>query len=200
MYFQRDYVLRMIEMIGELFRRILATVDDVDAIKELDEIANKACGLPLAMLRGGDAAMLADTLEEPQRFLAAELLRIATRIDSRTQTDDALLPLYAQTIAILSGLRDPDYAIPAADRVALILRERLTDLPTDSLLRAAALLEHAGLYADAEDALFAAMEHTPDIRAQITAFYDRLEALDDRALLAGNLTRDELSEGRAALN
>ena len=47
MYFQRDYILRMIEMLGEFMRKILDLARDADAQAELDEVSRKACGLPL---------------------------------------------------------------------------------------------------------------------------------------------------------
>lgn len=200
MYFQKDYVLRMIEMLGDLIRKILSGAEDTVAREELDEVANKACGLPLSMLKTGDPETLARTLEEPQRFLAAELLMIDLAISLRTQMDDELMPLRAQAIMLYSSLQEPDYALPAADRVAQMIRDFLGELPVQALLAAAILLEYAGAFAGAEDALFAAMDQAPEHRETIIAFYARLDALEDSTLATGGLSRDEIAEGREALN
>lgn len=200
MYFQKDYVLRMIEMMGELVRKIGAMMREADAREELSEIAQKACGLPMEMLRSGDTETLAGLLEEPQRFLAAELVLISLEVDRRTVPEETLLPLYQQALALYSTLADPDYVLPAGERVATILSDHLDQLPVASLLRAARLLERAGKYASAEDALYAATEIDPENAISLRAFYDRLSALSDAALLAGGLSRAEIDEGRASLN
>lgn len=197
MYFQRDYVLRMIEMMGDLVRRIGMIAREADARAELDEVAQRACGLPMTMLQTGEPEDLENLLNEPQRYLASELLLIAVEIERRTQTDDALAPLQAQAIALLCHLTDADYMLPAADRVAGILKDALGTLPPQALLDAAILLERAGRYAAAEDALFAAMEHTPAAQPPAVAFYDRLALLSESALRAGGLSPEEVAEGRA---
>ena len=58
MYFQRDYVLRMIEMMGEFARRLLDMAREEDARIELDQVSRRACGMPLAMLKKTDVQTL----------------------------------------------------------------------------------------------------------------------------------------------
>lgn len=199
MYFQRDYVLRMIEMMGELIQRICAVAREADAREELDEIAGKACGMPMRMLRGQSPDALSELLDDPQRFLSAELLMIAIEVDRRTHTEEELLPEKEQAVRLYATLRDPDYLLPAADRVAGLLDDILFDAGEITLLAAAGLLETAGRYAAAEDALHAAAAHNPVHRTAALAFYDRLDEVDDRALQGGGLSRAEISEGREAL-
>lgn len=199
MYFQRDYVLRMIEMMGEFIGRILSIANEKVAMDELDEVAQKGCGLPMEMLRTGDADMLRDLLDEPQRFLAAELLLINIEIEKRSKTEEELLPLKIQALSLLSSLRDPDYLLPASDRSARLVRENLAALPLDTLLEAAALFEVGGNYALAEDALYAATEIIPAQTPALLAFYERLLPLEDAELIAGGLSRDEVTEGIMSL-
>lgn len=197
MYFQKDYVLRMIEMVGELGRRVMSLVRDADAHAQLNEVSERACGLPFRMLENGDPAMLIDLLDPPQRYLAAELLWIAIEFRRRTQTEDALAPLYNQALLQYASLHDaPDYLRPACDRASVILREALSHLTPDSLLCASRLLEAGGQYACAEDALYAAAQADAARAADLLAFYDRLDALDDASLWAGGLSRSEVAEGR----
>lgn len=200
MYFQKDYILRMIEMMGDLVRRICAIASENDARAELDEIAQRACGLPLKMLRDGDPQMLNNVLEDAQRFLAAELLMIALAVDARTKTDEELLPLRIQILALYASVREPDYALPAAERAATITGKYLAQLPVESLLSSAALFEYAGQLAPAEDAFYAAADQSQEAIGDLLSFYIRLDQLDDRVLLAGGLSRDEVTEARAALN
>lgn len=199
MYFQRDYVLRMIEMMGELVRRLCSIAQEADALRELDEICQKACGMPLAMLRTENPDTLADLFSEPQRFLAAELLEIDIEIGGRKQADEELLPRRQQALALYASLDDPDYMLAAADRSAEMLEKTLDQLPVQSLLGVAALCERSGRFASAEDALYAAAELWDGAKAEAEAFYDRLDALDDRALLAGGFSREEIAEGRDAI-
>ncbi len=200
MYFQKDYVLRMIEMMGELVRRICSIAREADARAELDEISQKACGMPMSLLATGDPGTLTDLLGEPQIYLAAELLLIEVEIASRKETEDMLLPLRIQALALFSSLKEPDYMIPASDHARRVMEDALDQLPLESLLGIVPLFERAGQYAAAEDALFAAYEMDPAVKPLIEAYYDRLDAQKDDALRAGGLSRDEIAEGRAALN
>lgn len=200
MFFQKDYVLRMIEMMGELVRRICSIAREADAMAELDEISQRACGLPMTMLRNGEIEQLSDTLDEAQRFLAAELLAIAIEIEKRTHTEDDLLPLHEQATALYATLHEPDYMLPASDRVALLVDEHLHALSSKALLSAGSLLERADQFAKAEDALYAAMELDAAAKEAILSFYARLEVLDDATLAAGGLPRSEIAESRIALS
>lgn len=200
MFFQKDYILRMIEMMGELVRRICSIARETDALAELDEISHKACGLPLAMLEEGETGSLESLLDDPQRFLAAELLMIDIAVQARTKEEEELLPLRMQALALYSTLQEPDYMLPGADRAASIVADTLAQLPVESLLQAAALQERAGQFASAEDAYFAAAELSEEMKPQLRAFYQRLRSASDRALLSGGLSREEIEEGLAALN
>lgn len=189
----------MIEMMGEMVRRLCSIAREADAFREMNEISQRACGLPLDMLRSGDIDSLQSLMNEPQRFLAAQLLLVDHTIQSRRKSPDVLLPLLVQAIDLYATLREPDYLLPAGDKVAKLIAGNLANLPYPALRTAAGLLERAGLYADAEDAWFAALDQSPQLRPDILRFYDRLDPLGERALRTGGLSHDELLEGRAAL-
>ncbi|HIT68849.1 MAG TPA: hypothetical protein IAC36_02980 [Candidatus Aphodomonas merdavium] len=194
MYFQRDYVLRMIEMMGEFARRLLDMAREEDARIELDQVSRRACGMPLAMLKKTDVQTLQTLLSEPQRYFSAQLLLLSCEIDARTSASEELAPTRAQALALLSTLEDPDY-VPNACALARRTMEPLLDfLSPPELLCAAALFERGDDYAAAEDALY----ESGDRQAR-KAFYERLLRLDDAALLAGNLPREEILEAAAKL-
>jgi len=199
MYFQKDYVLRMIEMLGEMMRRIGALAEEADARAELNEISGRACGMPMAMLKTADPDALAELLGEAQRFLAAELLAIDLQVSRRKHTEDELLPTVQQALSLYASLFEPDYLLPACDRASRMMEGALDVLPADTLLSVALLEERGGQYAAAEDALFAAYAKAPRLRPEAEAFYGRLFRLSDAELKAGGFSREEIGEGLSAL-
>ena len=96
MYFQRDYILRMIEMLGEFMREILDLARDADAQAELDEVSRKASGMPLKLLKTAGVPTLESILSPEQRYLCAELLLLSAQVDARTRPDDETAPTRAQ--------------------------------------------------------------------------------------------------------
>lgn len=200
MYFQKDYILRMIEMVGKLFERILANHNDSQAMQELDEIAQKACGLQISMLRGISPEELQGPLAEAQRYFAAELLTIEMEVKKRTMTDDMLLPRRIQILSIYASLKEMDYLLRACDNAAHLTDGYLDQLPPPLLVDLSVLFERGGQYGHAEDMLYAAMAQAGQVKPQIATFYARLATLSDGALLAGGLPRAEIEEGQKALN
>ncbi|MDR0897824.1 MAG: DUF6483 family protein [Oscillospiraceae bacterium] len=198
MYFQKDYVLRMIEMLGELVRRIGEMTREADARGEVKEIAERACGLPIGLLANTDAASLPEMLGEAQRYLAGQLLLIHLEIEARKAPEETLAPIRAQALSVFATLTEPDYLLPAADEAVRLLPDLADQLPLETLVSVADLLERAGQYAPAEDAHFAALERGGAIQPAAN-FYERLARLPDAALLQGGLPRAELAEGLAAL-
>jgi hypothetical protein len=80
---------------------------------------------------------------------------------------------------------------------AALLEHLLPEVSFDRLLR---YLVHDGRFAAAEDLLFEWLEEhgtTATLRAAGERLYDGLEKQTDERLLAGELPRDELAEGRA---
>lgn len=80
---------------------------------------------------------------------------------------------------------------------AALLEHVLPEVSFDRLLR---YLVHDGRFAAAEDLLFEWLEEhgaTATLRAAGERLYDDLEGQTDERLLAGELPRDELAEGRA---
>lgn len=189
MYFQRDYILRMIEMIGEIAGRILDEAREEDARAELDEISRKTSGMPLKMLKTADVATLETLLSPEQRYLCAELLLIGAQVDARTQPDETINPARAQALLLLATLQNPDYLPRACDRAHAAMEEMLDFFTPVELTALAALFERGGRFAAAEDALWAAED-----RKALAAFYRRMLAMDDAALCAGNLPHEEILE------
>ena len=120
---------------------------------------------------------------DPRSDDAASLLRLRA------------LDLYAEAGSARVGVPD------LHDRVrrvrAALLEHVLPEASFDRLLR---YLVHDGRFAVAEDLLFEWLEEhgaTAALRAAGERLYDDLEGQTDERLLAGELPRDELAEGRA---
>lgn len=194
MYFQRDYILRMIEMLGEFMREILDLARDADAQAELDEVSRKASGMPLKLLKTAGVPTLESILSPEQRYLCAELLLLSAQVDARTRPDDETTPTRAQALMLFCTLQSPDFVPRACSHARMVMEPMLDALAPQELLALAGLFERGGDYAAAEDALYAA----GDAPARL-AFYRRLLSLDDGALCAGNLPRSEILEAAARL-
>jgi len=78
---------------------------------------------------------------------------------------------------------------------------RLSELTETEMIRLTEGMEAAGRYAYGEDVLYDLINAypTPENRKRGKALYDRLLSLDDEALAQGGLPRDEVLEGKAAL-
>ncbi len=200
MYFQRDYILRMIEMVGDLLRRIRDGLQNLITKAELDKISGQACGMPLSLLESADPETLRDILDEPRRYLAAQLLIAQAALESPSAPDDeALLPARMQALSLLSSLKEADFAPSAASEAARILPYVLDSAPVALLMEAATLLEAGGAYAPAEDALYAALDQGAENTKEIDAFYSRLLAKTDADVRLGGLSHEEVNEGKEEL-
>ena len=72
--FQRDYILRMIEMMGDLMRRVKELMDELAQMRLLDGASRKRCGLPLSALETLSAESLTELLSPAPRLFASELI------------------------------------------------------------------------------------------------------------------------------
>lgn len=150
---------------------LTAALIEVDAAMSGGEVASAAAGADPARAAAG-----ADPARAPELRLRA-------------------LDLYTEAGTARVGVAD----LP--ERVRRV-RAALLDhvLPEPSYARLLRYFVHEGRFAVAEDLLFEWLEEhgaTASLRAAGEDLYDGLEAESDERLLAGELPRDELAEGRA---
>ncbi len=72
--FQHDYILRMIEMMGDLMRRVKELMDELSQMRLMDEACRRHCGLPMGALEALSAESLVELLAPTPRLFASELL------------------------------------------------------------------------------------------------------------------------------
>lgn len=215
--YRDDYIIRMIRRFGQVITYLLglqrqgqyplALMAADDAMRNTlgvgsDAVAERSDREILALIRFADRD---DSWRELAAYVAA-ILHAEAAIYA-AQGDDQLVPpralLALQLLLEAQLAEDPD--APVGELTYAPPREHLLELlrgytlPAHTRVALFQLQEREGAYAQAEDTLFELLADaptgTPLLPAGI-AFYERILALSDAALLAGGLPR---AEARAAL-
>jgi tetratricopeptide (TPR) repeat protein len=210
--YQRDYLMRQIEIAGQMLARILGLAKGgrrEEALGLFDQAYQPLLGV---------SARVVSTLSEEQllslltsgsmpdlRRVATvlELLKVEADLHAEAGNRAAAVPRYRRALALAGFLAGRSAALPDAV-LAADLVDRVADLELSAVQRTqlARVLEALGRYADAEDALFEAIDADPDDPGPVDAaiaFCQRLLALDPEALAAGGLPRDEVQASLAEL-
>jgi tetratricopeptide (TPR) repeat protein len=203
--FQRDYLMRQIELAAQALARILVAARGGhrgEALALFDEAYKPLVGVSGRVVASLDEEQLLTLLTsgsapDPRRVsVAIELL--VTEADLLAEEGEQkpaaahyrrALGLTAYLASHLGRLPDGDLAGRLADRAGTLA------LTPAQRLHLARLYEALGRYGDAEDALFEVLDDDPDHAAAVDhgiAFYQRLLAKGDAELQAGNLPRDEV--------
>ena len=214
----QDYILRQIQLAGQAWARIVRLIKDREfetAHMVLDQAYRQLLGLsPEAVLERNPNDLIARLRfdEAPaagrDKCLAlATLLRAsgdtaAAQGDSATATD-----AYHKALLVLldAALRDPGLALPDYVPTIESLDAELSAhaLPVTTHQELLLYYEQAGVYAKAEDMLWAMLQAAPgdcELVGVGRALYARLQQLGDAALIAGNLPRAEVDGGLADLD
>lgn len=194
MAFQRDYVLRMIEMMGDLLRRLKMLGTDFLRQMELDAACRDQCGLPLDAAADLSRDTLAELLPPRALFVLSELLYL--KLSSTAMDADAEMQMKMHILRILSSLHEEETLCEERGRR---LRELMDDCddemtPEDYLNCARFFLAGEHL-TDCEDAVFMAVEIALDKKAPIRQGKEMLQQmlhLPETTLIPGGMTREEI--------
>ena len=74
MDYQRDYILRLIHMLGDMMRRLFDLLDDHQRFRLLDKTCREHCGMPLETAESLTMESLFSLLSSMPRFVLSELL------------------------------------------------------------------------------------------------------------------------------
>jgi len=208
---KQDYILRLIEQVGQALRRVtgkIQTEDPATVEQDLDEALTDLTGLSFEVLDSLPLSSILSVLDShsepnPARILAiAECSFVRAKIaDAADHPDTALRARVTGLTLYLEGLtlfRHEAVADAEARAEEMILALRSIDLPQETVVRLFRFRAATGRFADAENALFEILERRPAPPKLIdegTAFYRHLLSLSDEELEAGNLPRDEVAEG-----
>lgn len=155
--FQRDYILRMIEMMGDLMRRVKELMDELSQMKLLDEACRRHCGLPMDAVVALGHESLEELLAPTPRLFASELLYArATQFSLPLEDEEALL---LKSLRLLVSLweQGPLCEVRSA-RLKELKARLLPQLNARDLSLCAEFLCAAEEYADMEDAIFQMVE------------------------------------------
>lgn len=215
--YRRDYLVRMIEQMSEMLGQIMGLKKERKHTEVLQTLNDQwARWFRLNSRLAGSLsekdliAMLSQNGEvDPNALqIAAVLLKEeAAALDALGNSDEA----YARRMKSLGLLltasengAEPE-PIDGGYHIGELLNElRAYELPSAVWERLWQHFEREGSFAKAEDMLYQLLEYSGDqegaedkssLVSSGTAFYERLLALDDEALEAGDLPRDEVMDG-----
>ena len=197
--FQRDYIMRLIEMMGDLMRRIAELMSDLNRMRLLNDACRRHAGLSLETAESLNSQSLLEMLGSIPRLMVSELLYIRAHSFSLSveRQEDCLL----KCLRLLSSLwNEGSLCELRADRLAEIKMRVQPLLTADDLLYCARFFAQAECYDEMENALFQAAEHLPvqanpsALRTEGTAMLTQAASAPPEALSAVKMTVQELLE------
>jgi hypothetical protein len=213
---RRDYILRMIEQIGQALARARKQVSAQDfeaADEELDKAFLDLLGPGVDITSLSETELLAKlTIDGPTQMVKEKTLILvallqeagSVRIAAGREAVGQACWLKALNLLLTIKLQDADLEFPEFVPKIDFLRDELRDLdlPLPTLAALWRHHEHTGAFARAEDALSDLLEAQPDnpeLRSEAKAFYERLLRETDASLESGNLPRTEVETALAEL-
>jgi tetratricopeptide (TPR) repeat protein len=210
--YQRDYLMRQIEIAGQMLARILGLAKGGrrdEALGLFDQAYQPLLGVSTRVVSTLSEEQLLSLLTSGSmpdlRRVATvlELLKVEADLHAEAGHRAAAVARYRRALALAGFLAAHAEALPDAALAAdLVERTWALELPVAQRLQLARVLEALGRYADAEDALFEAIDADPDDPDPVEdaiAFCQRLLALDPEALAAGGLPLEEVKATLAEL-
>ena len=161
MFFQRDYILRMIEMMGDLMRRIQELMGELARMRQLDDACRHHTGIPLETAESLTPQSLEALLQPIPRLMMSEILY--TRAEAFSLPTDEKEELLYKSLHLLASLwEEGPLCELRADRLLRLKEEVGFRLDAEELMNCARFFWEAERFADMEDALFQAAELVPN--------------------------------------
>lgn len=198
--FQRDYILRMIEMMGDLARKVAQLMEELEYLHQLDDASRLHCGLPLKALEELSHESLIEMLGPEPRLYASEILYLrAMERSIRWEAQDQMM---LKSLRLLASLTEESLLCELrSPRLRELKAQVLPSMTAMDLMQCALFFSAGDCYDEMEDAVFQAVDRTKD-PAQRTALMEKgrdlltraaIEATD-AALAYCRMTREELME------
>ncbi|MBQ8080614.1 MAG: hypothetical protein IJ240_01810 [Clostridia bacterium] len=195
MYFEKDYILRVIDMMGEFFARLLALADRADQQATLDGFCRERCGLSLNVALELDERTLKTLLDEKRLFLLSEALYLEAQLIPVAE-EKARRRAARQALLLLSGLFEDDSVARARSPRLKELTDALRDwLSPEECLQCARFFLNGEALTDCEDMIFLAVEGSRDPGYYVTqglALLYAMRALPDETLVLGGMPREDV--------
>jgi hypothetical protein len=204
---QRDYLLRMTEMLAAALSKILFNIEKKDYAKAENEIVSAAktiIGLDLKMiniLNIEDIMKLMKTsdLYAGRCIVSAELMNEYGFVIKMNGNETESINIYQKSLrlyleALLAKeIPEPGKYFSKVNELILKLKEvEISDELNKLLID---YYELSGQYSKAEDIIFQLLENqNTEIKNKAVSFYKKLHLKSDEDLIAGNLSREEINE------
>ena len=196
--YQRDYILRMIQMMGDMMRRLAERMDHLDRLHLLDETCRELCGISMDTGITLETDSLREMLSPIPRFMLSELLYArATACGLPMEETDALQLKALRLLASLGG--EAQFCDLRAERLTALKDDVFTLLGAQDLMACARFFYEAERYDLMEDALYQALdaaageEKANDRREGIILLRNASKATET-ALALCNMTGQELRQ------
>lgn len=161
--FQRDYIMRYIELMGDFTRRVAELMDELRQMRLLDDGCKRYCGLAMTAIEALDSDSLIELLAPPARLFASELLY--TKATLLKTNEECAIKL--KSLRLLASMYSEGALCELrASRLEELKEELLPNLNADDLMLCAEFLSQGGEYANMEDAIFQAVEVSGTIERQ----------------------------------
>jgi hypothetical protein len=210
---ERDYIMRMINMLVAMLVRLLAIKNKKEypqALLEIQTTGKALLGIDrklvdqfsvpqLMQLFGSDLSVAV-----PKSYVLGVLLKEEAEVWELMSEEARSVELYItslnlliETYLLFSEPVEPRH-LAFTDDVLKKLHGQT--LPVDLLERIFRYEEAMGRFGQAENAVYAIIESEPAFIKEGLLFYERLLQCSDEQLAVGNLPRDEVLEGMRSLN
>ncbi len=217
--FQRDWLIRQLEMLSALLAQILLlrrSGDDKAAQALIDEACRELFGLEPRLLALMPEEFLIDKVRSGNRIDGHRALALAALLRARADPcqqsspsvleDSSQQALLQRSLAVFLACAE-DGTLPPDHEQLYDIHQALNEVDHEALgpqlqYRLFHYFEDTGQYAEAENVLFELIESSAAPQALIAegvAFYEWLLEQNDADLEAGNLPRDEVNESLARL-
>lgn len=213
--FKRDYFMRQIEQMTVVLHRILFNKEHIpleDAQQELDEASRHLLGLNIRSLQALSSKDILDLLSYHGSLDTAKALVLSDMfagqgdlLQRHDQTDEVYYAYLKSADLLLHLSLSPE--VEPMDEVNDEIKSRLNQslerlqgwiIPEEIKLLLFAHYEKQGNYAKVEDILFHYMEDHPGqsvVLEQGVIFYEKLMAMEEELLQAGNFSKEEAFDG-----
>ncbi|MCE5342853.1 MAG: hypothetical protein LLF96_04585 [Eubacteriales bacterium] len=196
MNYQRDYILRMIHMLGELMREVARMMDDQDRMRLLNSACREHCGMPLTTIEALSVESLLTLLPSVPRLIAGELL--AGKAETCRLPIGEAEQLQYKALRLLASLNEETQWCDLLTQKLQTLKQAVFPLLTaQDLMDCARFFAQAEQYDEMEDALFQGMalasgEARETCRSQGIAMLRRAAGATERTLILCRMTAAEL--------
>jgi hypothetical protein len=205
---ERDYIMRMIQVLTAAIARVLFLKKARDfprALLEIQTTGRTLLGVDQTLLRHLSPSQLMEifgsdfTVAAPKSYvlgiLMAEEADIHRLMGEQNESDQAHMTSLCLLIDSLRKSGEPIEPEHPVRIDEMILKMEGATLPPDVQARVFWYLERTGRFDKAENVLYEILDQDPGFKEEGLGFYRRLLQKSDPDLHAGNLPRNEVEEG-----